>query len=861
MWAAVMAGKPCVFGDDDPRQQASPEDWGPESIIRGHVLAELLIRAGASKPPTIRQVRIQGARVIGEVDLSHAEVATTVRLRRCLVEDNVLLHFARTRTLQVETCVLASVRAQGASIEGALEITQSRVQCGIAINGARVSHSVVLSGSTIASDGGPALNAERLEAGGSVFLRDGFQATGEVWLLGAQISGQLNCSQGQFENPNGVALGCDGANIRGGTFLHNGFRAAGEVRLLGARIGGELNCFGGRFKNRSGYAIRADGAHIEGSTNLHAGFHATGLVHLVGTRMGADLNCSGGRFDNPRSTALAADSAEIGGSVILNKPSGVADGFHATGMVRLRNARVTSHLDCSGGRVENPEGIALAADGMSIRGDAAFCEGFYATGIVQLLGARIGGSLNCSGGQFENPMGRALAADGAEIGVGVFLNKHPGSPTGFNAAGTVQLTGARIAGQLNCSGGRFDNPGGIALIADGAEIGVGVFLNRGPADADGFHATGEVRFPGAQIIGQFNCSGGRFDNPEGNALAVDGANIQGGARLDAGFHATGEVALRGARVRDDLNCSGGRLENPAGIALSADQAEIGKSVLLSKLSGSIEGFHASGAVKLLGARIGGQLNCNGGQFHNCGGTALSLQEARTNSLWLCNLHPTTAGVIDLLGARVSLLVDDRRSLASPGVFFRLDGFVYERIAPDSPQDVNTRLQWLERQGPDYHPQPFDQLAAVFQRSGRDHEAARVLIEKRRKRRETFPNRWHKNWDRFLDCSVRYGWQAWRPLVGGAAIFLLVFALVVAAQAVDLNLGPPDTTASYHPFMHALDVFLPIIDLGIESRWAIDTTNGGAFSWLVRVSLWVLPVVGWVSVTLAVAAFTGIVRRE
>ena len=109
--------------------------------------------------------------------------------------------------------------------------------------------------------------------------------------------------------------------------------------------------------------------------------------------------------------------------------------------------------------------------------------------------------------------------------------------------------------------------------------------------------------------------------------------------------------------------------------------------------------------------------------------------------------------------------------------------------------------------------------------------------------------------------MRYGWQAWRPLVGGAAIFLLVFALVVAAQAVDLNLGPPDTTASYHPFMHALDVFLPIIDLGIESRWAIDTTNGGAFSWLVRVSLWVLPVVGWVSVTLAVAAFTGIVRRE
>ena len=459
-------------------------------------------------------------------------------------------------------------------------------------------------------------------------------------------------------------------------------------------------------------------------------------------------------------------------------------------------------------------------------------KGFLATGSVQLLGARIGGNLTCSGGLFVNPGGRALAADSAVIGGSVFLNNLPDSGVGFLAVGTVQLPGAKIASQLICHGGRFYNKRGDALAADGVEVNVGIFLSKAPGETGRFHATGAVRLLGAKIGGQLNCVGGRFENPGGNALTADGMEIRGSAQLGAGLHATGEVSLDGARISDDLSCSGGQFEHLDGIALSANRAE-----------------------------IGGQLNCSCGQFENRRGVVVSLQETRAKSLWLRDISPQAAGLIDLLGAKVSLLVDDCKMLTNPHLFFRLDGFVYERIAQTSPTDVKTRLKWLDLQGPEYFPQPYDQLAAVFRRDGQDQEAKDVLVAKRRRRRETLPDWWRKLGDVLLDLSMLYGWQAWRPLVGGSVVFLYVFGLVLIAQAAGLVDGPSDATSSYHPFIHALDIFLPIVDLGVESHWMIDTASGGALAWLVISYLWFLKLVGWGTITLALAAVTRIVQRE
>ena len=726
IWQAATNGKAVVFGGGDPRDLSSPTDWGADRTIRGRALAELLTLAGSIGPPTVRQIVIEGARVSGTVDLSHTEVATPVRFVRCIFEDNVRLSLARMRTLQFNTCVLTSVNAAGASFDGLLEVTQSEVRRGISLDSARVSHVVKLSGSTISAKTTAALNADGLAVGGNMLLRDQFHSVGELRLVGARIGGQLVCTGGRFENPEGIALDACAAEISGSTFLNKtrddseGFYATGMVQLIGARIGGQLSCRGGRFENPGGNAINADGAEIRGDVYLDRGFHATGEVRLINAQVTGQLNCTGGQFENPERIAINADGVDIRSAAFLS------DGFRAEGLVRLLGARIVGELDCSEGRFRNPDRVALAADRADIRGNARLNTGFHATGEVRLAGAQITGQLNCSGGRFDNPSGDALVIESAKIGGDVLLNKLRDDINGFRAKGVVQLVGAQIAGQLNCSGGKFDNPRSIALATVGAVIGRDALLR------DGFHTSGELRMLGTRIAGQLNCSGGRLENPDGNALAADSVDVGGSIFLADGLHATGEVRLLRARIGTDLNCRSGRFDNPEGNALHADGLEVRGNALLT------QGFHATGDVRMPGARIVGQLDCSGGRFDSpdghalladgaeigssvflangfratgevrlsnvhiarqlavtnavlskTDGFALNLQSARADVFWIRGPGLQLCGGLALRSARFRVLADDPEALPDSLTRLDLDGCVYEQLDPDSTQDSDT----------------------------------------------------------------------------------------------------------------------------------------------------------------------------
>ena len=99
--------------------------------------------------------------------------------------------------------------------------------------------------------------------GGRVFLANSF-AKGEVRLAGADVHRDLDCHGSRFENSRGPALNADGIKVGGTVFLGcvpgepMWFTAQGEVRLVDAEIGQALDCIGGTFLNESGYALNAD---------------------------------------------------------------------------------------------------------------------------------------------------------------------------------------------------------------------------------------------------------------------------------------------------------------------------------------------------------------------------------------------------------------------------------------------------------------------------------------------------------------------------------------------------------------------------------------------------------------------------
>ncbi len=96
--------------------------------------------------------------------------------------------------------------------------------------------------------------------------------------------------------------------------------------------------------------------------------------------------------------------------------------------------------------------------------------------------------------------------------------------------------------------------------------------------------------------------------------------------LSGGFTATGggddgAVRLSGAHIGGSLDCDGASLRNDSGPALYADRLQVDQAMFLR------DGFTATGsgelgAVRLIGAHIGGHLDCTGADLRNDSGPAL-----------------------------------------------------------------------------------------------------------------------------------------------------------------------------------------------------------------------------------------------
>ena len=442
--------------DNDP---AKGPTWGESRTIRADTIYQLVTQSNPAWSVRAKGVQITGARIRGRLDFTSAEIECPLVLIGCYLDEDIALTDASARSITLtETHVFRIL-------------------------------------------------ADRLNVGGSMFLDQGFNAKGEVALVGAKIDGQLKCRGGNFEK----GLNAEGMKV-GDVFFDQGFNAKGDVCLLDAKLDGQLVCTRGSFEN----GLKADFLKV-GSVFLDQGFNAEGDVRLLGAKIDGQLVCTRGTFE----TGLKADGLKVG-SVGFN------EGFHAKGDVSLVGAKVDGLLVCTGGSFE----AGLNADGLKVVGGLFLDEGFHAKGDVSLVGAEIDGRLVCTRGTFGN----GLIAVSLKVG-SVVLNQ------GFNAEGMVRVGGAEIDGALICSGGTF----GAELNAGSLKV-VDVLLD------EGFNAKGVVNLRASKIDGHLIC-GGTFQK----GLAADILTV-GTVVFDRGFNAKGDVSLVGAEIATELDCSGGTFE-------------------------------------------------------------------------------------------------------------------------------------------------------------------------------------------------------------------------------------------------------------------------------------------------------------
>jgi hypothetical protein len=385
----LVAGRVANFSDEgeNNNEPANAANWPDERKLPAEWLIWLCTNRQTIELIPQTGLLIKGARVVGKLALNCRKIPFPICLEKCAVEeidlsntDIHILNLAGTHT--------GSITAHGLKADNVFLRNGFMVNGEVDLTAARISGQLVCSRGSFINPGGNAISADGITVGCGVFMSDGFRASGEVLLRGATIGGIFGCQKGRFYNKGRKTLNASGMEVKGNVFLNEGFRTNGEVALIGVKISGSLHCEQGFFINRSKDAMSADCIKVENNVFLRDGFKARGKVRLVGAIIGGDLVCEGGQIqnmgkDNHAAEALVAEMMKIGGSVFLRK-------FKAEGQVNLMATRVVGNFECSGCHLNNPNGLALNAEGINVEGSVAFIKDLKIEGEVKMMGAVVG---------------------------------------------------------------------------------------------------------------------------------------------------------------------------------------------------------------------------------------------------------------------------------------------------------------------------------------------------------------------------------------------------------------------------------------------------------------------------------------
>ena len=312
----------------------------------------------------------------------------------------------------------------------------------------------------------------------------------------------------------------------------------------------------------------------------------------------------------------------------------------------------------------------------------------------------------------------------------------------------------------------------------------------------------------------------------GRDWAVHGVKLRTGSHLYlTGAEVVGTVRLDGARLGGNLDVRGARLHSERDSALLGVDVQLDDSVFLRDARVTT-GSERHAAVRVRGARIGGQLVLRGGELR--GAVALDVKQVRVG---MEVLFPP--GCLD---GRVEL-----------------DGLTYSGVPRDT--TVDEWLEMLATRTPEYASQPYAQLAAAHQAAGNERDVRRIRVAQQRDLlRRGRLSRWGRTWHRITGATVGYGY---RPAI---ALVWLLGTLAVAAVLVAGVAGPAGLVRScsaVEQVGHALNAVMPLAKPdGVRCQVVTSSGLGQA----VVISTWVLQLLAWAFATLFVAGFTGLVRK-
>jgi hypothetical protein len=440
----------------------------------------------------------------------------------------------------------------------------------------------------------------------------------------------------------------------------------------------------------------------------------------------------------------------------------------------------------------------------------------------------------------------------AEVIAALLLGAREGMPGRVPA---VRLSGARVTGALNVSGGEvgcelrlrhcvldetpdFSNArarqirfGDCAMPGfDGGGLRVDGFFSLSGSEIDG-----EIRLLRGYASGGFRMNGVRINNPDGYALFAGGLTVEVGTFIrDADI--TGGIRLTGARMTGGLFMEGTSLRGEAHYALDCD------NILVEDRMECSEGFTADGTVRLRGARVNGTLSFHNGALRAPGERALHMSHSEVKELILTPREPIQ-GVVALGYSTIDVILDRADVWPSD---LRLNGLVYQTLRGEP---ESKRLDWVNRDPEGFRPQPYEHLAGYLRRIGREDLYRKCQLAKQRARRRHL-NPISRTWGVLLDWTVGYGYRPW--ISGLWLVLLVALGTVVFSVHHPHTIRQPGERPHFHAFVYTLDLMLPLETFGQRSAW----DPAGWTDWLA----WGLTGAGWFLATALIAGVARVLRR-
>lgn len=350
---------------------------------------------------------------------------------------------------------------------------------------------------------------------------------------------------------------------------------------------------------------------------------------------------------------------------------------------------------------------------------------------------------------------------------------------------------------------------------------------------------GSVRLAGARIIGDLLLQ----DINAQHSLWLEGCHMAGWIDLTMATTRSlqldncylGSIRMIGTKIAGELSLRSSHIRGEKEPALQADMATVSGSVLCD------QGFSSDGSVLMPGLQAGTQVSFRGAHLNGQGSAAL-LAERLTCIDFFLDDGFRAIGLVSLAYASVNVLGDEKQCWPEN---LNLDGFTYDDLEPHLA--ARERLQWISRAV--YRDQPYEQLASYYRKLGRDDQARKVLLARRRTRRAQQPQ-WLRIWGWLQDAMVGYGYAPGRALAWLAAVFLVGCLYFGANHPEPVNLTVHPT---FNPALYTADVLLPLPGIGQLSDW-----NPGGTTLLLTV---VLRLIGWLlAITIGAAITRSLARR-